>query len=589
MGGNIILRIFVPIIKVFKNLNETQKFSFIGIVLGIPIIVLTLVFLVNFNNHLQVLEKRFQGARYNYFIKELLRDSEQYRYEAMLVHRDYSNISPSLEMLAKSVEDQFDRIKDYDKQLTQSLHSPNYIEHLEEQWTAITRANSLENLSQTYNEYQTYLLEQLQLIAIDYHLNLSNDKYTYNLIHIIVKIMPQIIEQLSQIQMICQNSYPFINVEENKLILYSTSTIKNLIDELKLSRKVMLSADTNYKKYIGYQDPSIINELIDFVNYIESEFDLSTTSLEKMIDWSEHTIDMSFQFYEREIDHLEAYLGEQLQKNKTFRRWIVSFQFIAFILTIYSFIGFYLSIRQSLSQKESEKERVKNKYEKAQQKLLQFEKKQAQRILQAHEEERGKIARDLHDGIGQSLYSILVKLEFLLTKVEPPVTKHLENTVEIVQLLMNDIRRISHTLRPVVLDEFGFIPTLKSYIKHFQENHSIKVNFTYNEKNVRLNPEIETQLYRICQEALTNVIKHAQATEVHVKLHLSDESVTLSIHDNGSGFNVTEHFKKLYLDNQGIGLYSMKERTELLNGTFNITSSKNNGTKITLHVPNCKE
>src|SRR5690625_2413438 len=105
------------------------------------------------------------------------------------------------------------------------MHKANFIEQLEKRWEAVTQSNSLADLSRKHSYFQAYLIEQLEIIAIDYNLNLAKDKYIYNLTNTIVKIMPRLIEQLSQIQMICQNSYPNLEADENRQVIYSTSTI----------------------------------------------------------------------------------------------------------------------------------------------------------------------------------------------------------------------------------------------------------------------------------------------------------------------------------------------------------------------------
>jgi len=577
------LRLFTPIINFFRNLNDTQKFSFIGIVLGIPIIVLTIIFIISLNQDIRLTEKRYHGTHYNYLIKDLLKHTEQYRYQRMLDHRHLSHQNEELEQLSKKINNHFELIADFEKELTISTHTPSIVRQLKKRWEFVTQSEDLIELSRAYSLFQSILIEQLEIIAIDYYLNLAKDKYIYNLTNTVVKIMPRLIEQLNQIQMVCLKSFPNIKDEEKRQVIYSASSIRNLLKDLERDRKVMLSTETSYQKHISYQDPPIVDEIADFIHYVEYEFDTQTDQVGQLIDRSADVINTSFDFYERELDHLETTISEQLSRTKFFRLFIMSFQFIAFILTVYSFIGFYLSIRHSLKQMDEEREVAEDKYEKAQQKLSHIERKLSRKIMQAHEEERKRISLDLHDSVGQALYSILVRLKIAETDKTVAENVNLQEVKKTVETLMDEVRRISHVLRPEVLDDLGFIPALKSFINHFQKIYAIKVYFVYTDEEVRLNSEIETQLYRICQEALTNVAKHAKATTIHVSLDITEEHILLTIEDNGRGFPVDEHLNEQA--RHEIGLYSMKERAELLSGTFNITSKINEGTIIYIKIP----
>lgn len=577
------MRLFAPVIRLFKNLNESQKFSFIGIILGIPMILLTLIFIILLNNDIRAIEKSYHGTHYNYLIKELLKQTDEYRYQAAHSLAKYQSPSEELESLKETIDNHFKQIVEFETELTQSAHKSTFVQQLEKRWQYVLQANSLIELSRSYNHFQAYLIEQLEFIAIDYHINLTRDKYIYNLTNTVVKIMPRLIEAINQIQMIAQQSYSNIEDEDNRQIIYATSSIRNLMQELELGRKVMLATDTSYQKYVSYQDPPIIEEIDNLMYYIEYEYEVDQASIESMLERTNEAIQASFEFYDRELTHFDMILDEQLERNKLYRFLIILFQFIAFLLTIYSFIGFYMTIKQSFKRMSKEREVAKDKYRKVQQKLHNVEQKLSRQIMQAHEEERQRIARDLHDGIGQALYSILINLKVVESEANPTIKQNIKDIANIVEMIMEDVRRLSHTLRPEVLDDLGFIPALKSFIDHYQKIYAIKVYFSYPEDQVRFNKEVETHLYRICQEALTNVAKHAKATRIYVALKILDQEIVLTVEDNGKGFKVDQQLKQQ--SRNQIGLYSMRERAELLNGTFNILSTINKGTTIKVTIP----
>jgi len=582
-GEDHLLKIFAPIIKILKNLNDAQKFSFIGIILGIPIIALTLFFIIILNSDIKVTEQRYHGAHYNYLIKDLLKETQEYRYQAMLHHRDLNKQPDKLEKLSQDIEQHLTAINDYDQQLRNTKQPSPFVKQIEKRWESVIQSENLAELTESYNDFQSLLIDQLEMVASEYNLILAKDKYIYSLTNTVTKIMPRLISQLSHIQMICKHSILEMENDDKLQIIYSTSSIQNLLNELTLGRKVMLATDTNYQKRISHQDPPLVEEITRLIHFVEYEFSAESVQMEQLMDKTKDAIDSSFEFYENRISHLEATIGKQLKRLKIYRIFIFSFQLIAFVLTVYCFFGFYLSIRQSIKNARKEKEVAKDKYEETRQKLINVEQKLSRKVMQAHEDERRRISRDLHDSIGQSLYSILVKLKVAETQAKAEERGNLAEIISIVEVLMEEIRRISHTLRPEILDGLGFIPALKSYINYFQKIYAIKVHFAYTDEDTRLNQKIETQLYRICQEALINVAKHAKATTVYVSLKTTEADIFLAIEDNGQGFEVDQYLNKQ--SRQELGLYSMKERTELLNGHFSVTSTINEGTTINIQIP----
>jgi signal transduction histidine kinase len=202
------------------------------------------------------------------------------------------------------------------------------------------------------------------------------------------------------------------------------------------------------------------------------------------------------------------------------------------------------------------------------------------RIVDAQELERRRLARELHDETGQALSSILLGLKALEEKVEGDGARRAVSDVrELVVATLRDVRRLAVELRPKVLDDFGLVPALERLTHGFAETTRIAVDLEASAITERLPPEIETAIYRIVQESLTNVVKHARAGRVSVLLTRADGSIKAVIEDDGTGFDPSA------TDGGGIGLVGMRERIELLDGTLTVESSATTGTTVAVEVP----
>lgn len=203
------------------------------------------------------------------------------------------------------------------------------------------------------------------------------------------------------------------------------------------------------------------------------------------------------------------------------------------------------------------------------------------KIIEAQEEERKRIAREIHDGPAQAMANVLLKSELcerLITKDVEQAKVELKNLKDIVQQSLKEVRKIIYDLRPSALDDLGLIPALSRYIKNFSEETGIAVDFTVLSDYKRLSPEIEITCFRVIQEALTNIKKHSRAKNASVKFEFGMRFISIIIKDDGIGFD-KENI------GQGYGLMGMKERVEILNGKFEISSFKNKGTQIYISIP----
>jgi PAS domain S-box-containing protein len=205
-------------------------------------------------------------------------------------------------------------------------------------------------------------------------------------------------------------------------------------------------------------------------------------------------------------------------------------------------------------------------------------------LQNAREEERTHIAREIHDELGQQLTVLKMDVSWLIKKIKQFENQQLNNkAAEIVQMLndtVNTIRRISSDLRPVLLDDLGLAAAIEWHLSEFGKRSGIKTEFFTLESTIEIPRAIATGLFRIYQESITNIARHAEATEVMVELFIEDRVVTMAIADNGKGFDVTSIGRK-----KTLGVLGMQERTVMMGGTFRIKRNPAKGMKVEVHVP----
>jgi signal transduction histidine kinase len=209
------------------------------------------------------------------------------------------------------------------------------------------------------------------------------------------------------------------------------------------------------------------------------------------------------------------------------------------------------------------------------------------RLVRSQEEERQRIARDLHDQLGQELTALRLKLEGLKANygAEPAMMRAIDEAQKQARQIDADVSFLAWELRPTALDKLGLRNALGSYVVEWSKNYGIPAEFhTARLRKTRLAAEIEINLYRIGQEALNNVLKHARATKVDVLLEYRKEDVVLVIEDNGRGFN-PEKLARPSRTGKGLGLVGMRERAVLLGGSLIIESKPREGTTVIARIP----
>lgn len=208
-------------------------------------------------------------------------------------------------------------------------------------------------------------------------------------------------------------------------------------------------------------------------------------------------------------------------------------------------------------------------------------------ILEIQEQDRQRIARDLHDSTVQNLTSLIHKCELSIRLVDmDPVRTKLElNTMSnTLRSVINEIREIIYNLKPMSLDDLGLITTIERYANQLMINHDIRFNINHN-KERHILPVIKLSIFRMIQEACSNAIKHSEAKSIDINISYDTNSVTVTVSDDGKGFDTEKKKDCVAPDYSGYGLSIMKERAYLLSGTMKIQSTINKGTSVTITVP----
>lgn len=211
-----------------------------------------------------------------------------------------------------------------------------------------------------------------------------------------------------------------------------------------------------------------------------------------------------------------------------------------------------------------------------------------QELIKAQESERQRIARDLHDKVAQDLASLTISCETLFDN-EVDISEGLRGKVSKVSTILRNtisaVRELSYNLRPPNLDQLGLVQTIYRYCEDFAENHTSAVHFfSAGVDELDLDFDTEINLYRIVQEGLNNIRKHASADNITVRLTAAHPNLILRVEDDGNGFNVEERFGEALAEKR-MGLRNMKERVSLIKGSFRIISMESEGTKIIVEIP----
>ena len=206
-------------------------------------------------------------------------------------------------------------------------------------------------------------------------------------------------------------------------------------------------------------------------------------------------------------------------------------------------------------------------------------------VIQAQEDERFWVSRQIHDGPAQTMTNLVLRAEICerLLDMDPAKAKtELTGLKGVVNSTLQETRRFIFDLRPMILDDLGLEPTLRRYVQQFTDKHKLEVGVNINGLNSRLAGQLEVAIFRIVQEALTNVARHAQAKKAGIAIDVNGDAINLTVEDDGRGFNPDD---PRWSDPKYRGLATMRQRVEMFGGLMTIESSAGNGTKIMVTLP----
>ncbi len=208
----------------------------------------------------------------------------------------------------------------------------------------------------------------------------------------------------------------------------------------------------------------------------------------------------------------------------------------------------------------------------------------ANRVIAAQEDERKRIARELHDDTSQVLFAQLLRVSAMKNSDNPETREIAEQLETMFAESMEAVRRLGHELRPPSLDDLGLREATEALCQRMAERSNVDVDYEYEGIRTRLDPAVELVLYRVAQEALTNMWKHANATKASVKIGHWEEGVELIVEDNGRGFDTK---KANPSDGRGLGLgvFGMRERVDLVGGILEVNGNRNPGTSVRAWIP----
>lgn len=206
------------------------------------------------------------------------------------------------------------------------------------------------------------------------------------------------------------------------------------------------------------------------------------------------------------------------------------------------------------------------------------------RVIEAQEEERKRISREVHDGPAQMLANVLLRTDLITRSYDEKgverAIQELRDLKGMVRDTLHEVRRIIYDLRPMALDDLGIVPTLKKYLNSVQDyNEGTYIEFSSRGEDRRMPMNYETAIFRLVQESVNNAIKHGSAKEIRVNFEWLKENVNISIKDNGTGFDMA------LTKQNSFGIVGMKERIDLLDGTMDIQSEIGQGTRIMFIIP----
>lgn len=389
-------------------------------------------------------------------------------------------------------------------------------------------------------------------IALDYYLKamkiaeLTHDKNSIGLYHnnignvyVSKKDFKSALYHLKLAEKICTEQ----DMKSTLLLVY-----KSFGDVYALTGKGELAVN-NYNKYTTIKDSIFSSDMAEQFSSLQTKYELNEKEAANLLLQKENELTQT-----------------ELSKSNIIK-WSLGITLLLCIPLVYLFYNSFKLKQQRLLDAQLHKQQEEN----------------AKAIIEAEENERTRIARDLHDGIGQQLSAAKLNLSGLKSVLEPTANfnkEMLDNAIELVDESIHEIRTVSHNMMLDSLVKIGLITAVKNFINKLNNTDKIKINIETFGIHQRLDNVIETVVFRILQELMNNIIKHADATEVSIQIIKHDNELSLLIDDNGNGFDTTKMNSF-----EGIGLKNILTRVNYINGKVFFDSFVGRGTTVTVEIP----
>jgi two-component system sensor histidine kinase UhpB len=242
--------------------------------------------------------------------------------------------------------------------------------------------------------------------------------------------------------------------------------------------------------------------------------------------------------------------------------------------------GRRLELDRQLPEDSYEVQRLAAAFNRMLERLERERRRSGELVLRAQEEERKRVARDLHDEVNQSLTALLLRMQAVTEDAPPELREQLEETKRLANRAMGELLDLARQLRPTALDDHGLVAALQTHVKEYDRRGRASAHFWADPAlhELELGDDVQVVVYRVAQEALVNASRHSGANRIEVNLERSNGAVNLSVADNGSGFAFADEGK-------GLGLSGMRERALLVGGRLEVDSRPGTGTTVKLEVP----
>lgn len=307
-----------------------------------------------------------------------------------------------------------------------------------------------------------------------------------------------------------------------------------------------------------------LDESLQLVQSGKSTHEAQDKYSSQLVSWSQQTSAIA----EGIRDEESRLLDRRLLLTNSLFLWIVAIFAVTFILSLYMLWEHYRGLTRELAQRKLAERNAQNL---------------SVQLLSAQDQERRKIARDLHDGLGQTLVAAKMIADTIVNR--PPERQNLLDLKELLEEAVASTRSMSHLLHPPLVDELGFTSAARTYLEGFSRRTGVKVSFDLPDSEERLPRDLELTLFRVLQEALTNIQRHSKSTKAEVQFFANGKTATLKVRDHGVGLP-PELIQKFNENGTslGVGLAGMKERVRERNGEFEIRSDSG-GTFISITLP----